>query len=177
MLLPGGGCVAVQRIPSSDLAVFVNRAVDGMLPSPADLRNIRDETFPVSRDESGDKANLRDRSSIQPPTDEENSTREPPDDLRTLWIEYDAHGDRHRAWRDFTRETTFEIHEDWPFDDGRSAPYMVKHFEQTRWGRFELVGKLVATKRDYEHERTLIEMRCFITCLHLSGKKVRPAQA
>ena len=34
MLLPGGDYVAVQRVPSSDLAMFVNRAVDGMLPSP-----------------------------------------------------------------------------------------------------------------------------------------------
>ena len=83
--LPGGGCVAVQRIPSSDLAIFADRAVVGMLPSPGDLQNIRDETFRVSRDGSGDKANLRDRLSIQPPADAEHpGTREPPDDLRTL---------------------------------------------------------------------------------------------
>ena len=44
MLLPGGGCVAVQRIPSSDLATFVDTAVDGMLPSPGDLQNFRDDT-------------------------------------------------------------------------------------------------------------------------------------
>ena len=89
----GGEYVAVQKTPSSDLAIFVNTAGDGMLPSPGDLRNIRDETFPVSQDESGDKANLRNRLSIQSPTDEENpGPREPPDDLRTLLIGYDAHG-------------------------------------------------------------------------------------
>ena len=65
MLLPDGDNVAVQRIPSSNLATFVNRAVDGMWPSPGDPRNIRDETFPVSLDESGNKANLRNRLSIQ----------------------------------------------------------------------------------------------------------------
>ena len=37
MPLPDGGYVAVHRIPSSDLAMFVNRAVDGMLPSFGDL--------------------------------------------------------------------------------------------------------------------------------------------
>ena len=42
MPLAGGDCVAVQRIPLSDLPMFVNRTVDGMLPSPGDLRNIRD---------------------------------------------------------------------------------------------------------------------------------------
>ena len=102
----------MQRIPSSDLAIIVN-TVDGMLPSPGDLRNIRDETFPVSQDESGDKANLRNRLSIQSPTDEENpGAREPPDDLRTLLIGCDAHGDRHKAWLDFTREATFQIYKD-----------------------------------------------------------------
>ena len=61
MPLPGGGYVDVQRIPSRDLATFVDRAVDGVLPSSGDLGNIRDETCPVSRD----------RLSIRPPTDEE----------------------------------------------------------------------------------------------------------
>ena len=45
-----------------------------------------------------------------------------------LWVEYDAHGDRHKAWRDFTREATVEVSKDRPFDDGRSALlYMVKN--------------------------------------------------
>ena len=79
-----------------------------------------------------DKANLRNRVSIQSPTVEENrGATEPQDDLRTLWIEYDAHDDRHKAWRHVTREATFEIYKDWPFDDGRSALlYMVKHFDK-----------------------------------------------
>ena len=81
-----------------------------MLPSPGDLWNILDGTFPVNRDKSGDKANLRDRLSIQPPTEKKHpATGEPPDELRTLWILYDAHGDRHKVWRDFTREATVEI--------------------------------------------------------------------
>ena len=40
--VPGGGNVAVQRIHSSNLAISVNRAVDGLLPLPGDLRNTRD---------------------------------------------------------------------------------------------------------------------------------------
>ena len=177
MPLPGGGYVAVQRIPSNDLATFVNRAVDGMLPSPSDLRNIRDETFPVNRDEIGDKANLRDRLSTQPPTAEEHpGIRKPPDDLRTLWIEYDAHGDRHNAWRDFTREATFKIFKDWPFDDGRSAQlHMVKHFEKHGGDGLCWLASYLRQKEINEHERTSIEMKCLITCLHLSVN-VRPAQ-
>ena len=40
MPLLGGDYVAVQRIPSSDLVMFVNRAVDDMLPSLGDHQNI-----------------------------------------------------------------------------------------------------------------------------------------
>ena len=79
------------------------------------MLHFRDETFPVGQDENVDKANLRNRS-IESPADEESFVvGEAPDDLRTLWVEYDAQGDRHKTWRDFTREATFEISKDWPF--------------------------------------------------------------
>ena len=52
------------------MTMFFDRAVDGMLPLAGDLRDIRDETFLVDQDESGDKANLRNRLSIQSPADE-----------------------------------------------------------------------------------------------------------
>ena len=106
---PDGDYVAVP----SDLPTFVNKAVDGMLRSTGDSRNFQDETFPVGQDENVDKAHLRNRLSIQFPADEESPVvGEVPDDLRTLWAEYDAQGDRHKTWRDFTREATFEISED-----------------------------------------------------------------
>ena len=148
--------------------MFMNRAVDGMLPSPGDFRNIRDETSPVGQDEKADKTNLRNRLSIQFSTDEDNPVvQEPPDNL---WVEYDAHGDRHKAWRDFTREATFEISKDWPFDDGRSALlYMVKHFEKHGGDGLSWLASWSRQKEISEHERTAIEMRCLVTCLHLSG--------
>ena len=86
MSLPGGDFVVVLRISSSDLATLVDRAVDGMLSSLTDVPNTREDTFPVSRDENGDKSNLRDGLCIRPPADEETlGNRKPPDDLRTLW--------------------------------------------------------------------------------------------
>ena len=85
----------------------------------------------------------------------------------TLWIEYDARGDRHKAWRDFTREATFEIYKGWPFDDGRSALlYMIKHFEKHGGDGLSWLASWLRQKEVNEHERTSIEMRCLITCLH-----------
>ena len=111
--LSDGDYVAVQIIPSSDLPMFVNRAVDGMSPSPGDFRNIRGDTSLVCQDEKADKTNLRNRLSVQSAIDEDNPfVKEPPDFLRTLWVECDAHGDRHKAWREFTHEATFETSKD-----------------------------------------------------------------
>ena len=125
----------------------------------------------MNRDETNEKNNLSDRLSIRPPPDDEElETKELPDDLRTLWIEYDAHGDRCRPWRDFAREATFEGYKDWPFNDGRSALlYMVKHFEKRGGGGLSWLASWLRQKEMNEHERTSIEMKCLITCLHLSG--------
>ena len=103
----------------------------------------------MNRSEGGDKADLRDRLSIQPPTDEEHpGIREPPDDLRTLWIEYDAHGDRHKVWWEFTREATSEIYKCWPFDDARSSQlYMVKHFEKHGGDGFSWLASFCCDKK------------------------------
>ena len=87
-----------------------------------------------------------------------------------VWIDNDAHGDPHKAWRDFTREATFEIYKDWPIDDGRSALlYMVKHFVKHGGDGLSWLANWLRLKEINEHERTSIEMRCFITCLYLSG--------
>ena len=171
MPLPGGGSAAVHRIPSSDLATFVERAIDCILPPSDDLRSVRYRISSVNRDEANEKNYLRDRLSIRPPPDdEEPETKEFPDDLRTLWIEYDTFGDRYKPWRDFARQAAFEIYKDWPFDDGRSALlYMVEHFEKHGADGLRWLASWLRQKDMNEHERTSIEMKCLITCLHVSG--------
>ena len=134
----------LRRTPSSDLANFVHRDFDGILPSLGYLRLTKKNKHP--------------------------GTRNPPDDLQTLWIVYVAHGDRHKAWPDFTREATLEVFQDWPLDDGRSALlYMVKHFEKHGGDGLSWLASWCRQKEINEHERTTIEMRCLITCLHVRG--------
>ena len=171
MPLSGVGYDAVQRIPSSDVAIFVEKAIDCILPPSDDPRGTRDSTSYANRGETNGENNLRDRLSIRPPPDdEEPETKEFPDVLRTLWIDYDAHGDRHKPWRDFAREATFEVYKDWPFDDGRSSLlYMVKHFEKHGGDGLSWMAGWLRQNEMNEHERTSIEMKCLITCLYVSG--------
>ena len=172
MPLPSGGYAAVQRIPSSELATFVERAVDSILPPSGNLRSIRNRTSFVTRDETNEKNNLSDRLSIRPPPDDEEAeTKEFPDDLKTLWIEYDAHGDRYKPWRDFTREPMLK--------STRTGLSMmvdlryctcVKHFEKHGGDGLSWLASWLRQKEMNEHERTSIEMKWLITCLHLSGR-------
>ena len=176
MSLPGGDFVAVQRISSSDLATHVDRAVDGMLSSLTDIRNTREDTFHVSRDENDDKSNLRDRLSIRPQDDEETlGNRKPPDDARTVWIEYDAHGDRHNAWRDFTREATFEVYKDWNLMIGLPWCTWSNISKNIRRWRLGPADKLATTKRD---QRTWANLDWNEMSYHLSSleRNVRPTQ-
>ena len=46
---------------------------------------------------------------------------------------------------------------------------MVKHFEKDGGNGLSLLASWLRQKEMNEHERTSIEMRCLITCLHLSG--------
>ena len=107
MPLPDGSNIAVQRTRSSDIAFFVDRvgwSADASQPSsphqggrPADR---------VGRD---DDADLWEHQDIQPPeTENRTEIREAPEDMTIFWVECDAHGDRYKAWRDFSREVTFE---------------------------------------------------------------------
>ena len=67
-------------------------------------------------------------------------------------------------------EATFEISKDWPFDDGRSAFLcMVKIIEKHGGDGLSWLASWSRQKLISEHERTSIEMRCLVTCLHLSG--------
>ena len=62
------------------------------------------------------------------------------------------------------------MYRDWPFDDGRSSLlYMVKHFEKHGGDGLSWSESRLRQNEMNEHERTSIEMKCLITCLHLSG--------
>ena len=57
----------------------------------------------------------------------------------------------------------------WPFDGRSALVYMVKHFEKHGGDGLSWLASWSRQKEIIEHERTAIEMRCLVTCLHLSG--------
>ena len=53
------------------------------------------------------------------------------EDIRTLSVDYDDHGESFKRWRDFAREVSSVKFPDWPFDDTNSqALHLIRHWDR-----------------------------------------------
>ena len=92
------------------------------------------------------------------------------DDIRTLSVDYDDHGERFKRWREFSREVHFTKFPDWPFEDSSSQSlHLIKHWDKHAEDGLAWLNKWLADRGVSPNERTGIEMKCLITCLHLAG--------
>jgi hypothetical protein len=93
-----------------------------------------------------------------------------PDDIRTLSVDYDDHGERFKRWRDFAREVSSVKFPDWPFDDTNSqALHLIRHWDRHAEDGLSWLTKWLTDRGVSTTERTGIEMKCLITCLQLAG--------
>ena len=92
------------------------------------------------------------------------------EDIRTLSVDYDDHGERFKRWRDFAREVSFAKFPDWPFEDSSSqSMYLVKHWDRHAEDGLSWLNKWFADRGVSPSERTGIEMKCLVTSLQLAG--------
>ena len=93
-----------------------------------------------------------------------------PDDIRTLSVDYDDHGERFKRWRDLAREVSSVKFPDWPFDDSNSqALHLIKHWDRHAEDGLSWLSKWLTDRGVSTTERTGIEMKCLISCLQLAG--------
>ena len=86
-------------------------------------------------------------------------------DARTLWVEYDAHGECHRDWRQVVADSIAHSWKDWPHEGPPSLLYTMKQFQKTRL-RFQLwLRRHHLSKTD----RTAHEVRTLVEALYLGG--------
>lgn len=93
-----------------------------------------------------------------------------PEDIRTLSVDYDDHGERFKRWRDFAREVSSVKFPDWPFDDTNSqALHLIRHWDRHAEDGLSWLTKWLTDRGVSTTERTGIEMKCLITCFQLAG--------
>jgi hypothetical protein len=91
-------------------------------------------------------------------------------DVRTLWIDYDEHQERHKRWRDVARESKSYTFGDWPFDDSYSAAiFMIRHWDRHSGDPLAWLDRWFREKSVSRGERTGIEMTCLVNTMYLAG--------
>ena len=90
-------------------------------------------------------------------------------DIRTLAVDFDAHGERYKDWRAVPVEAYHEMPDPYPLDGPPSALYLVKHME--RHGRTPKgwVEMFVRDRGLSSGDRVVHELRCLAEILELAG--------
>jgi len=123
------------------------------------------------RDRLGIGDDAADTGKGKPARKKDDATQETSDDLRTLWVTIDEHGERFKEWRSvcsemsFTHFTEFDRYHDGP----AAALDIFRNFSRhggdpILWYQLWCREASVSPK-----ERTGIEMRTLIECLHQCG--------
>ena len=90
-------------------------------------------------------------------------------DARTLWVEYDEQGERHREWRKVVADCAVHSWKDWQHEGPPSLQYAVKQFgkiggDPRLWFQLWLRRHHLA-----ETDRTAHEVRTLSEAIYLGG--------
>ncbi len=116
---------------------------------------------------------LRDRLGLKDtPGDGERAGREAAgedDDARTLWLDWDAHGERFKPWRDVCRESRTIDLGDSPLDGGATALHMAKAMERQGGDPRLWLERWIREKRLEPTDRVVHELRTLTDCFYFGG--------
>ena len=90
-------------------------------------------------------------------------------DARTLWVEYDEQGERHREWRKVVSDCVVHSWKDWPHEGPPSLQYALKQFGKIRGDPRLWLQLWLRRHHLAETDRTAHEMRTLIEAIYLGG--------
>ena len=103
---------------------------------------------------------------VQEPDKEEEGSGS---DVRTLWVDYDEHGERFKRWRDVVKESHAPSFEEKPLEGPATALHLIKHSER-HGGDPRLWLQLWARAKHIEQsDRVHHELKVLTDCLFFAG--------
>jgi uncharacterized membrane protein YgcG len=91
------------------------------------------------------------------------------DDARTLWIDWDAHGERYKAWREVCRESSQEAFPDEHLDGVTTALHMCKAMERQSGDPRRWLSTWLLDKKIDPADRVAHELRSLTDTLYMAG--------
>jgi len=91
------------------------------------------------------------------------------DEVRTLWIDIDDHGERYKEWRKVVQESTVERWKDSPLQTPPSALQLAKYFERHGGDPRRWLQEWMRVKQIQSGDRICHELRTLIDAFHYGG--------
>ena len=95
--------------------------------------------------------------------------KEAASDARTLWVDWDAQGERHKEWRNVCSEAYVHEFEPYPLDGAPTCLYMCKGMLRNGGDPRRWMENFLREKSISSNERIVHEMRCLVDCLWYLG--------
>lgn len=91
------------------------------------------------------------------------------DDARTLWVDWDTQGERHKSWKKVCQESRQEEFEDSPFEGGTTTLYMAKAMERSAGDPRSWLDKWLREKKLDPGDRVSHELKILCDALYYAG--------
>ena len=91
------------------------------------------------------------------------------DDARTLWVDWDRHGERYKAWRDVCQESTSEPLEEGRLQGASTSLHMCKAMQRQGGDPRSWLEAWLREKRLDNTDRTSHELRVLTDVLYMAG--------
>ena len=93
----------------------------------------------------------------------------PHGDVRTLWVDFDEHGERFKRWRDVCRESFTPTYDAKPLEGPATALHIIKHMERHGGDPRLWLQMWLRSKRIETTDRIYHELKVLIDCLFYAG--------
>ena len=167
MVTLGAKGVAKIRIGTADAMVYIEYdPVDDQL-SFERRRSAELRALCTQLDETGSSAF---RASLAPaPATTAAKRDKEPDEIRTLAVTYDEHGERYKMWRDVSRAFTQNDFKDWPVEGPRTMGWLAKHFARLALTPTTRLEKHLRDNRYADSDRSVHELRVIAEAFEHAG--------